>query len=562
MATTMTKPHLRPYITAFILAMAGWLGYVLYSDYQHWQATGLGVANMRSTLRNGVLTLAGAVLIIYGASWAWMHRSASAADGSAKAGSPSLSVSPEVARRNALLAQTGPRFVLEVRGLGMVVARGYNGELWRDIEKKADNYATFLSQNPKDYPDNSDDRGSDINLSSGMAFGGAGRHAVERWPIPVIVWEAPKDPQSDARAAGEIADARTQGRLGISLFLWEDDANTDDGAAMLRKLYTFFDTHPDVPSAMVFSLDGSASRELLRKPGSGLPREGQFIPEIPESMVAVLVSRSDRVDKLIRPFAVEQTDAVNMDHTQYDIIKLWNLYWDKSDGVGPDDFDAYYKKQAEAAGIPDMYINSIGTMQSSWWQKQLPELWKQIGNQGPGHFTPTPYIPVRWTTWQLKQFDDAPLLGYLHRPVDVKLTDEHGHPLRSAAQIAALKVGWEQALATLSDGEQVKRVFYDTTGDKTWVAPLSQGLIAADPAAPSLTDVKEGYDIGNRISNTGVSSPLVQIGLGLISSYQQGGASATVNRRPNGMASIIMVSPPDAAAQAANAERYGGKSPF
>jgi predicted transcriptional regulator len=55
---------------------------------------------------------------------------------------------------------------------------------------------------------------------------------------------------------------------------------------------------------------------------------------------------------------------------------------------------------------------------------------------------------------------------------------------------------------------------------------------------------------------------LVQIGLGLIASYQQGGGNATVNRRPNGMASIVMVSPPDDVTKAAWAQTSGGVSQF
>jgi hypothetical protein len=81
-------------------------------------------------------------------------------------------------------------------------------------------------------------------------------------------------------------------------------------------------------------------------------------------------------------------------------------------------------------------------------------------------------------------------------------------------------------------------------------------------SAPHPDEVKEGYDIGARIGNTGTSSPMVQIGLGLIASYHQGGASATVNRRPNGMASIIMVSPPDETIKATWAKNHAGKSPF
>ncbi|WP_436408032.1 hypothetical protein [Burkholderia oklahomensis] len=34
------------------------------------------------------------------------------------------------------------------------------------------------------------------------------------------------------------------------------------------------------------------------------------------------------------------------------------------------------------------------------------------------------------------------------------------------------------------------------------------------------------------------------MGLGLIAGYNEGGASATSNRRPNGTATIVMVSPP------------------
>jgi hypothetical protein len=65
-----------------------------------------------------------------------------------------------------------------------------------------------------------------------------------------------------------------------------------------------------------------------------------------------------------------------------------------------------------------------------------------------GQFAPSPYIPVRWTSSQFKRFEQAPMLDYLQRPVEIKLTDEQGHPLKTAAEADALKVGWEQALAT------------------------------------------------------------------------------------------------------------------
>ncbi len=63
-------------------------------------------------------------------------------------------------------------------------------------------------------------------------------------------------------------------------------------------------------------------------------------------MTALLVARSDRVDRLVRPYAVDVDDGINKDDTQYDIIKLWNFFWDKSDSQEEGSFDAYYRKLA------------------------------------------------------------------------------------------------------------------------------------------------------------------------------------------------------------------------
>ncbi|MGC5833037.1 DUF2875 family protein [Ralstonia pseudosolanacearum] len=555
------KPKLWPYASAFALAALLWTLHVMVGYYEHWQATGTQAPDMGISIRNGVLATAGIVLVLYGAGFAWMQRGASRAaeSGAAQAATPAAASAHDSARA-AMLAQTGQRFVLEVRGVGVVAGPDTNMEIWKEIEAKANNHVSYLSTDPNDYPESPDDQLSDLRLSKGLAFKVAARKAVEYWPVPVIVWGPPKDRRNAFRAASYIMGARQQASLGVTLFLWEADANTDDGAAMVRKLFDFFDAHPDVPSALVFSFDGTLTRQLMRAPGSGKPSDSYRIPDMPDSVGAILVSRSDRVDRLIRPFAVEQTANVNKDTTEYDISKLWNFYWKTTDGQGPDSFAAHYEKQQqEETGDPHPGMSAVS---SDWWIKHLPDLWRDIDNKGPGQFTPSPYIPVRWTTWQVKAFDAVPLVGYWHRPIDVKLTDAHGKPLRGPEQAAALKAGWDQALATLPEGEKPKRVFYDTTGDKQWVIPLTQAFALVGPSAPQLGDVKEGYDIGARIANTGVSSPLVQVGLGLIASYVKGGASATINRRPNGIATITMVSPPDAATKAAWVQQHGKADPF
>jgi hypothetical protein len=556
-----TRPRAWPWLIVLILAVLAWCGYAAYSNHQHWQATGLEEP-MGSSIRNGVLAIFGVVVIAYAAFWGWskLNQSAAQTASPTTANTSTPASTAHTSPAEAMLAQTGSRYVLEVRGLGMVVGDDTNDEVWKAIEKKADNFASILSQNPEDYPDAADIRISEFTQSGGLAFRFANRGAVEYWPVPVIIWEPSKDKLNSSRAAESISSNRQQASLGVNLFLWEDDANTDNGSTMIRKLFDFFDTHPDVPQALIFSTDSSTLRLLLRKPGSGLLPNGHIIPEIPDSVVGILVSRSDRVGRLIRPFVVEQTANVNTNTTQYDVIRLWNYYWDKNDGQGPDGFDAYFQNQIKDAGYD--HPSAVGTMSSTWWQKQLPDLWKQVSNKGPGQFTPSPYIPVRWTTWQLKEFDDAPLIGYLHRPVDVRLTNAGGKPLDSAAQTAALKAGWEQAVATLSAGSEPKRVFYDTTGDRQWTIPLTRAIGDAAPGGPSLSDVKQGYDIGRRIGNTGTSSPMVQLGLGLIASYQEGGASATVDRNPDGNATIMMVSPPDAAAKAAWMQSHDGHAPY
>jgi hypothetical protein len=548
------KLRVWPYALAFVLMVIAWTIYVMANHYSYFESTGQEMPQMGNRIRNGVLAVLGLLIAAYAAIFAWVHRPAIASTAEA---SPTIAqtASTMVARgfngSTDMLSLSGPSFVLEVRGVGAFTGDLFNTEIWQRIEAKADNHATFLSQNPEDYPDNDTTRSSDLDLASGIGFKGAARHAVEQWPVPVIVWEPPRDPANNFRPAAEIAGSRQQASLGVSLFLWQEESNTDDGAAMIGKLFEFFETHPDVPAAIVYSIDGSMTRSLLEAPGSGGPSPaGHIIPAMPDSVGALLVARSDRVDKLIRPFAVEQTPYVNKTNTEYDIIKLWNFYWAQRDA-----FQQIINK--ENGGYFDAIVPK-----ADWWQAQLPELWKTLGNQGPGQFTPTPYIPVRWTTWQLKQFDQAPLLGYLHRPVNVRLTDDHGKLLKTTAQAEALKAGWAQAVSALPGASEPKRVFYDTTGDRLWAIPLNQALSQTGNGAPNLDEVTEGYDIGARIGNTGVSSPLIQLGLGLIASYNEGGASATVNRRPNGMASIVMVSPPEASVKEAWSQKKNGANPF
>ncbi|MGN6083007.1 type VI lipase adapter Tla3 domain-containing protein [Trinickia sp.] len=531
----------------------------MYGNYQHWQTTGL-IEPMGNKIRNGVLAVGALLALTYAAVWGgslFGHTAGNGAEGSRSASARAIVNQPAAAP--AMLSASGARYVLEVRSLGMVVSRDADDEIWEKLVQKADNFSSILSQNASDYADSADRRMSRYTQVSGLAFQEAAGHTVEYWPIPTIIWGPPRDPKNSYRAAVDISANRQEAGLGVNLFLWADDANTADGAAVIARLFDFFDKHPDVPAALIFCEDSDVARSLFGPDSLGLPN-GTAVPTVPDSIVGMLVSRSDRVDKLIRPFAVDQSAAINKDTTQYDVTRLWNYYWAKSDDRGPDSFRVSYINEMKHQGYDDP--SPVNTMTAGWWQQQLQAFWSQIGNKGPGDFKPTPYLPVRWTTWQVEQFDNMPLIGYLHRPVDVKLTSDDGKLLPKSEQIVALKNGWASALGTLEPTTEPKRVFYDTTGDRQWAIPITQALSQEGAKAPDISDVKQGYDIGRRIGNTGVSSPMVQLGLGLIASYKEGGASATINRRPDGNATIMMVSPPEAATKAAWLQQHGGHDPF
>jgi hypothetical protein len=161
-------------------------------------------------------------------------------------------------------------------------------------------------------------------------------------------------------------------------------------------------------------------------------------------------------------------------------------------------------------------------------------------------------VPIRWTKWQLKEYDDAPLLGYLHRPIEVALSSAIG-PQHDSANAAAMATGWQQALATLPEGTAAQRLFFDTGSEPRHIIPFARAMSQEDTPHPlAINDPAASYDIGQRIGNTGVSSPFVQLALALMRSYDKGGASATVNLRQPERASIIMVSPPDEARKAGN----------
>lgn len=540
---TALRPSLRWYVVILTIIPAIWTAYVLNRSYQHWVITGFDMPYTGSMIRNGILVIVGVTVAAFAGHWIWKisqeHRAAATA-------SPD---SPMVAHAAGMLSATDEKYVLEIRAVGLAIAGRHQDTVWRQIEEKASNYETILSSDPDDYGETPDERRIFSDVATGASFEYAAAEAVDHWPLPVIIFGPPRGPESPFRAAVEIADARQKAGLGVTIFLCLDDANTDSSIPAIERLFRFFDEHPDVPAALVMSQDSMQLRWGLKTPGTQEEPLDAFVPPILDSMSALLVARTDRIDRLMRPYQVQVPGDIDSTKTQYDVVKLWNFYWDQDDA---------YSDEAKAAAGGHYY--GPQTINTDWWTSKLPELWTQIGNRGPGHFEPSPFLPVRWTNWQIEEFDEAPLLGYLHRPVSIDLTTGNGKRLKRAERVKRLQDGWDRALATLPDGTKPVRAFYDTARDREWEIPV---MLALHGSATGLdpTEVEEGYDIGRRLGNTGVSSALVQLALATMASYKAGGASATIHQVDDEHASIVMVSPPDDASKANNVKNRG-ENPF
>ncbi len=449
-----------------------------------------------------------------------------------------------------------PTWSLEIRGLGVTPGEHFQSEAWSKIQEKHDDFASIYSQNPLDYPDSVQWRRDSAAIGMGAAFKYAVSDAVAYWPIPSFAVEPPNVGEFHfMRAAGLIDEGRFGGSLGVTLFLWQQDANTTRTQPMIEKIYSFFEENPEPPAVVLAVRDGEVMRDSYSPQDKPLISEGHYVPDIIDTTAILVLARSDRVDRYLRPYA--PTYRENNQDTRSDLSKLWFHYFEAERRVGEE-----YEAQERADGVQDPWFP--GTLPTKEWQATLPELWKHTNNVGPGKFTQTPWLPVRWPQHQINEFDRMPQLGHLHRPIKVVLRDAEGKPLKPALQAQAMAEGWKQALATLPEGHTPVRVFHDSHDGTALGIALNAALhsLNTDGHGLELNNVGEGYDIGRRIGNVGITSPVVQIGLGAIASYHEGGVSAVVYTGADGSATIQMVRPPSTEEKARNDAQHRTADPF
>ncbi|MFT3849720.1 MAG: DUF2875 family protein [Propionivibrio sp.] len=457
----------------------------------------------------------------------------------------------ETARAAAVLAQK--RETLEVLGLGLVVEKFRNAQVWEAIQKvERDPFASILPTEPEVVAGELV-RGQRTGKRASDTHEYAMRYFVEKIPLPgIVIFPKPtgKDPELWESGAGTLMNSRG----AFTLFITAEQIYADDPDEALGKIFEFFDAHPDVPAVYVITGDGYMIHKRLMDPSpSDINGDPGWKPGDPtEAMAAFVLVRRDRVNRLIRPFAVDEAFGLDYDDQTSYVNRVWNFFF------------SLKKRHADSA-LPTVaeWLAEVPTLMEAGRHVPVSSLmpfWERRSG-----FVPSPWIPVPWTKWQLKEFDELPTLGYLHRPQYASYRQADGQPLGERHRPAAFAAAWRAALDTLPAGRTPVRLFFDAGGVSIrgrGIPPMANAFATHHPDTDWDLGSPRMIDLSARLDDTGAASPFVQIALAVIASYRDGDVSATVNLRRAEGASILMVSPPSAPPEARKPHPGAGQDPF
>ncbi|WP_146009905.1 type VI lipase adapter Tla3 domain-containing protein [Janthinobacterium sp. ROICE36] len=374
------------------------------------------------------------------------------------------------------------------------------------------------------------------------------------WGVPSFYAGPPiRDSKQQAETgvpmAGLIAGAGTSGMAWhlFSIAPWSLAEHPDK---LLLNIFEFFDTHPDVPYVVLMSDDSAGTRDGIRAKGdTKMLQDGYYIPDMPDTTVAFVLARRERVD-FLRP-------------------AIWD---DPGNKFVQEQFRAMYYQLMESLAKPDKELGADfppiprQPTVAEWLTAaaafaQRPDI-RGVGlhtfdklnpweNRPPRDWKPTPWFPIPWNREQMETFDRLPSFGFVHRPVFVKFADEEGKPVtRRDARQKIFNAGWQQALQTLPEAERGKgpaRIVAGT-GNQPEQLLMLEGLLHdyASQGGPEIDSGKSAQFINTdlRLGNTGAATWFMQMAIGVMGSYRDGGASAAINLRDSNEASIIFITPP------------------
>jgi hypothetical protein len=441
-----------------------------------------------------------------------------------------------LARRNAwyqwMDLEAVRTFSLEIQGTGV----GLNGqslqEFWATIDPQNPAASIpVMASAPLTKPEPAPSEQRQIRLNRRGAFRGAAAKAVTCWPIPTFIVSA-----SDIEAESKepcIGHFVNQGRnaavLGVTLFISEHQEQSHQAQSTVERLFDFMDKRA-CPAQCLMVSDESRSASS---------------PTAQKNTMALLLGCSYRL-KFIEQHA---THAQQKNHElNTDLGKLWAWYWKCHRD--------YNESFIDASLNDDDVRHPMHTLSSAYWQANLAELRNTLDNSRKGFFTSDPWLPIRWTPWQVEAFKSTPLLGHLHRPISVAFKPEADDVSVATENTQRFKHGWIEALNSLPEGARPVRVFYDSTDNLSSIKALGKALRALSPenGGLDLANPHQGHDIAQRIGDVGVGSALLLINLATIASYPNGGISAVVYRGDEHRMTIQMVRPPSKERQQRNGD--------
>jgi hypothetical protein len=502
-----------------------------------------------------------AVILLFGGKWIYSSFAANARERAWQQKNQQLKEQEAAAHTE----KARREYVLEVIGLGVTYEKYRQGKLW-DALQTGTPFTSIREQDPNKYAWRRFDK---IGVSGGRACDALENGAE---PSPMF-WGAPTfyaggpvtNPaaqSSDISPESGLASSAEGTGMAWHLFVtgpWQMSERPDQ---LLEQVFAFFDAHPDLPYIVLTADDSSATRDALIPPEAPrLIRDGYYIPDMPDSTAVFVLARRERVEPL-RPYVWDDPDN---DYLQENLRRM---YYHLKETVPtpaklahPEKFDVgrnpsvaeWLKAAAVFAKHPvfDKKEADISLAAFRRWLNDPPKDWK-----------PTPWFPVPWNRNQMKAFDNLPSLGYLHRPVFIKFEDGHGKPVhRRETRQMMLEAGWQQALQTLPDAERAKGParIVGAFGSHVEQQVALEGVLHAYAAqgGPDIDTGKTAQFINTdrRLGNTGASTFFMQMALGVMGSYIEGGTSAAINLRDPAGASIVFISPPTEASRVKQKEK-------
>lgn len=443
-------------------------------------------------------------------------------------------------------------YVLEVLGLGVTVEQYRQGKLWHVLQQGGP-FTSIREPNPEKYPWAGTDKHGQTGSRVCDALENGADPSPMFWGVPSMFaggpYENPKDPPSEiSPMPGLTANAEGTG-MAWHLFAigpWQLSERPDQ---LLEQAFSYFDAHPDLPYLVLLSTDSDADRDDGQAPDKARRvRTGYYIPEYADASAVFVLARRERVEPL-RPYAWNDPDN---DYLQETLRRMY-IRLEQTVPMRPE-LKAEWPHITRQPTVAEWLPAAAKFAQHPIFDRPESTLlddYKRWANPPPKDWKPTPWFPVPWNRNQLAAFDALPSMGFIHRPVFVKFEDDQGKPVkRRDARQKLLEAGWQQALQTLPEAQRaagparIIAAFNHDTEQKIALAGTLHAYAAQGGPEIDTGKTSQFIDTDQRMGNTGAATFFVQMAVGVMGSYIDGGASAAINLRDPTGASIVFISPP------------------